>query len=186
MNPALLLVGVGALSVVMLARRSRSRRGQDGNDTATAGDARAGPIEPTAIDDVDALARVITSEADRYTEAERTAIGWTVRNRARKRGTSIAKLVCSPDCGPCCQGRPFSSARPATTINRQLAAKILVAPQADDSTQGSTSFFEPHVQDLLVAAGRPGYRFTSDQLRERWRKDRQQIRTSVGAFEFWA
>ena len=139
-----------------------------------------------ALDESEALARVITSEANGYTEAERTAIAWTVRNRARKRGVTIARLVCSPNCGPCCNGRPFSSAREATATNRELARRVLAAPLSADPTYGATAFFEPRVQDKLVAEKRAGYRFTSDQLRERWRHEGQQQRGAVGAFEFWA
>ena len=138
------------------------------------------------LDDAEALGRVITSEANGYSEAERTAIAWTVRNRARKRGVTIAKLVCSPECGPCCNGRPFSSAREATAANRDLARRVLAAPQSADPTHGATAFFEPRVQDKLVAEKRAGYRFTSDQLRQRWRREGQQQRGAVGAFEFWA
>lgn len=138
------------------------------------------------LNDVEALARVVTSEANGYSEAERIAIAWTVRNRARKRGVSIAKLVCSPKCGPCCDVRPFSSAREATAANRELARRVLAAPSPTDPTNGATAFFEPHVQDVLVSQNRPGYRFTSDQLRQRWRRDGQQPHGTVGAFEFWA
>src|SRR5262252_9065389 len=88
-----------------------------------------------------------------------------LRNRAHKRGISIARLVCYPTCGPCCQGRPFSSARPANDQNRALAHRVLAAPQSEDPTAGATAFFEPHVQDQLVAEGRPGYRFKSSDLR---------------------
>jgi hypothetical protein len=139
-----------------------------------------------AVDDTEALARVITSEANGYTEAERIAIAWTVRNRAHKRGVSIAKLVCTPTCGPCCNGRPFSSAREASAANRELAKRVLAEPQTNDPTHGSTAFFEPRVQDKLVAEKRLGYRFTSNQLRDRWRRDGQHPRGTVGAFEFWA
>jgi hypothetical protein len=96
-------------------------------------------------------AKVKTSEANGYSEAERVAIAWTVRNRAHKRGVSIAKLVCTPTCGPCCDGRPFSSAREATAANRELAKRVLAEPQTDDPMHGATAFFEPRVQDKLVA-----------------------------------
>jgi hypothetical protein len=139
-----------------------------------------------SLDDCEALARVITSEANGYSETERIAIAWTVRNRASKRGVSIAKLVCSPTCGPCCNGRPFSSAREATVANRALARRVRSLPQSADPTHGATAFFEPRVQDQLVAEKRAGYRFTSDQLRQRWRRDGQQPRGTVGVFEFWA
>lgn len=137
------------------------------------------------IDEAEALARVVTSEANGYSEVERTAIAWTVRNRARKRGVSVARLVCSPSCGPCCNGRPFSSAREATNVNRVLARRVLDAPTSDDPTRGATSFFEPRVQDQLVAQHRAGYRFTSAQLRARWQRGGQRQIGSVGAFELW-
>jgi hypothetical protein len=140
----------------------------------------------SAPDDVEALARVITSEADGYSEAERTAIAWAVCNRARKRGVSIAQLVCWPACGPCCNGRPFSSARDATPTNRELARRVLATSPSKDPTGGATAFFEPRVQDQLVAEHRKGYRFKSEQLRERWAREGQQRRRTVGAFEFWA
>ncbi|HEX4352786.1 MAG TPA: hypothetical protein VHZ95_07735 [Polyangiales bacterium] len=139
----------------------------------------------TEVDEVEALARVITSEANGYSAEECTAIAWTVRNRARKRGVSIAKLVCSPNCGPCCNGRPFSSAREPTDVNRELARRIIAAPDGDDPTGGATSFFEPRVQDQLVAQHRAGYRFTSAQLRTRWQRGGQRQIGSIGAFEFW-
>ena len=138
------------------------------------------------VDEVEALARVITSEANGYTEAERTAIAWTVRNRAAKRRVSIAKLVCTPTCGPCCDGRPFSSAREATATNRELARRVLAVPAAADPTHGATAFFEPRVQDRLVEEKRAGYRFTSTELRQRWRHEGQVQRGTVGAFEFWS
>lgn len=139
-----------------------------------------------AKDEADALARVITSEADRYSLAERRAIAWTVRNRARKRSTTIVKLVCSPTCGPQGPARPFSSARPATAVNLALAHEVLAAPQNDDPTHGALAFFEPAVQDRLVAQGRPGYRYTSAELRAKWQREGQQTKGAVGAFEFFA
>jgi spore germination cell wall hydrolase CwlJ-like protein len=145
----------------------------------------ARPRASDDADEVEALARVVTSEANGYSERERVAVAWTVRNRARKRGTTIEAMVCSPTCGPCCQGRPFSSARAATDENRALAARVLAAAQWEDPTSGSTAFFEPALQDRLVAAGHGGYRFTSSELRERWRRDGQRRVGAVGAFEFW-
>ena len=160
---------LGAASVAIVVGR-RVVDGDDGTEVT---------------EDVEALARVITSEANGYSERERIASAWTVRNRARKRGVSIAQLVCSPTCGPCCQGRPFSSARAATDANRAVAEHVLTAPQWEDPTFGATAFFEPAVQDRLVAQGHGGYRFTSDQLRERWRRDGQRRISTVGAFELW-
>lgn len=138
-------------------------------------------------DEIEALARVIASEAGskRYSEDERRAIGWTVRNRARRRKTTIARMVCQP-CGPCCKGRPFASSRPATDDTRRLAGEILAAPAEQDPTGGARAFFEPSVQDRLVAERRPGYRFDSAALRVKWTREGQRYLSTVGAFEFWA
>lgn len=159
--------GIGAIGAAVLLGRHRADEPASG------------------INDAEALARVITSEAAGYSERERIAVAWTVRNRAHKRGVSIAQLVCSPTCGPCCQGRPFSSARAANDANRALARQVLAAPQWEDPTHGATAFFEPAMQDRLVAQGHGGYRFTSDELRQRWRRDGQRQIATVGAFEFW-
>lgn len=159
--------GVGAAGVALLLRRNVA-------------------VDGLSVDgEAEALARVITSEANGYSERERTAIAWAVRNRARKRGVSIAQLVCTPQCGPCCQGRPFSSARGATDENRALARRVLAAPQWEDPSHGATAFFEPRVQDRLVAQSHAGYRFTSDDLRDKWRRDGQRQIATVGEFEFW-
>lgn len=138
-----------------------------------------------ALDDVDALGRVITSEADRYSLDERTAIAWAVRNRARKRGGTIVHLVCDPHCGPCCDGRPFSSARAATATNRDLARQVLAAPQSEDPTRGAVAFFEPIVQDLLTAQHRHGYRLDATEVRAKWNREGQRQLATVGRFEFW-
>jgi hypothetical protein len=163
---AWLAFGVGA-AALLIGRRAR----RDG---------------ATVTDEAEALARVITSEAHGYSLAERTAIAWAVRNRARKRGLSIARLVCAPTCGPCCEGRPFSSARAPSGEDRDLARRVLAAPDSTDPTDGAVAFFEPRVQDRLVAEGRPGYRFDSDKLRTKWRGEGQRIVAIVGQFEFWA
>lgn len=145
------------------------------------------PSEPP-IGEVEALARVIASEAGgrRYSLDEQRAIAWTVRNRAAHRRITIARLVCSPECGPCCRGRPFSSRLPATDATRAIAADVLAAPAKDDPTGGALAFFEPALQDALVAEGRPGYRFPAAALRERWKKEGQRSIGSVGKFEFWS
>lgn len=166
------VLGIGGLAVW------RARTSPGGRELAA--------TEPP-IGEVEALARVIASEAGgrSYSLAEQRAIAWAVRNRARHRRVTIARLVCSPECGPCCRGRPFSSRLAATVASRALAAEVLAAPASDDPTGGALAFFEPAVQDALVSAGRPGYRFTSSALRERWEKDGQRPLGAVGKFEFY-
>jgi hypothetical protein len=143
------------------------------------------PSAPASLEDRDvvALARTITSEAGDGTVAEREMVGWVARNRARAARVSIDKLVCSPACGPCCQGRPFSSARSAEARDVGLALQILALPVSADPTGGATAFMEPALQDRLVAQGRPGYRYTAAEIRERWRKDGLVPVATVGRFE---
>lgn len=174
---ALGFLGVGAIAAVALW--PRRERGNAKLEPA------AGAHDEATDDEIEALARVITSEANRYSEAERIAIAWTVRNRARRRRTTIAQLVCNP-CGHQGRERPFSSAQRATTDNIELARRVLAADESEDPTGGAVAFFEPRVQDRLVAEGRPGYRFTSAELRAKWQREGQEPRGTVGAFEFFA
>ena len=144
------------------------------------------PTPDPAARDIEALARVVESEAgSRGTLAEQRAIAWTTRNRAAKRKTSIHALVCSPSCGPCCKGRPFSSRLPATQASRRLAAEVYFAAQSEDPTRGAVAFFEPALQDQLVAEGRKGYRRTSAALRAKWTAEGQRPLNTIGRFEFW-
>ncbi len=118
-------------------------------------------------DDVEALARVISSEVGHGPLAERVAMGWIARNRAleRKGSASVAHLVCSP-CGESSgNARPFSTRQPATASSRELAAMILASPQSEDPTQGATHCFEAGLQDRLHAAGRPGHRLDARGIR---------------------
>jgi spore germination cell wall hydrolase CwlJ-like protein len=137
-------------------------------------------------EDQEALARVIASEVGRGTEAERAAVGWTVRNRARRRSVSIARLVCHPACGPQWEAegklRPFSSARDASEADRWLAAGILAA--SDDPTKGAIAFIEPALQDELAAAKRLGHR-PYREVRAKWIADGMKPIGQVGRFELW-
>jgi len=121
-------------------------------------------------DEVEALARVITSETGSGPLAERVALGWIARNRARARqpAVSIARLVCAP-CGESSgNARPFSTRAPATAQNRELSALILASPQSEDPTQGATSCFEPGLQDRFHAAGKLGHGLDARGIRYCW------------------
>lgn len=189
------LVGVGLLALgAFVFWRWRQRQDEPATPEYNATGPTGAPVY-YAADEIEALGRVITSEADRYTLAERAAIAWTVRNRAAKRKTTIVRLVCSP-CGPQGPGRPFASSRPATVENLKLARDVLAAPATADPTGGAGAFFEPAIQDRLVdenkrliAAGlppsRPGYKRTSAEVREKWNREGQRQLSTVGRFEFW-
>ncbi len=188
----LALVGAAAVGGFLWWSR---RRKSDEAPLYNASDPSGAPAY-YAADDVEALGRVITSEANRYSLVERKAIAWTVRNRAKKRSVSIVRLVCSP-CGPQGPGRPFASSRSATVENLRLARDVLAAPESDDPTRGALAFYEPGVQDKLVnenrrliAAGQPpkypGYRLDSAEVRAKWIREGQQPKGTVGAFEFFA
>ena len=134
------------------------------------------------LDDVEALARVVTSEANGYSESERIAIAWCVRNRAKKRRVAIAKLVCSPTCGPCCNSRkPFSSAREAATTNRELARRVLATSQSDDPTHGATAFAGSRVQDKLVEEKRPNTAEPPFNYAKEWQRKKDNSSTAPSA-----
>jgi hypothetical protein len=151
--------------------------------------ARPAPSRVLVRDETEALARVIRSEAGAGTEAERVSVGWAARNRARKLGISVARMVCDPWCGPQHEQdatmRPMSSDQEPTPADRLLAARILVGPRSADPTRGADSFIEPALQDQLVAQGRLGYRRTYAAWRKRWLRAGQTRLRRVGRFELW-
>lgn len=145
---------------------------------------------PVAADDVEALARVIASESGRGIPDERLFIAWAVRNRAAARRVSIARLVCSPHCGPQSERingkgvRPFSSRQSPRAVDRELARFVLSQPASADPTGGATSFIEPRLQDELHNAGRKDHRSYAE-VRERWMRRGEVPIGMVGRFEFW-
>jgi hypothetical protein len=166
------------------------------------------PVAITALDpeEVEALARVIASEAGGGTSAEQRAIGWTERNRALASGKSLHATF-YPWREQKGSNPPASSAREATTASRAVASDVLAAPQASDPTQGATAFFEPKLQDVLAKAGamaRNGetgkrvidgttisditrftkYNKNAATVRESWGKD-ETVYAIAGRFEFW-
>jgi len=157
-----------------------------------------------AANEIEALARVIGSEAGSGSSAEQRAIGWTVRNRFRGKSIYDGEFPWRSQRG---SNPPFASARPASEGHRMLARQILSANQADDPTGGSTSFFEPRMQDIffkageLARAGETGdrtidgtkvsditrfknYRKDARQIREKWSKG-SALYAIAGRFEFW-
>lgn len=168
-NSSLWVILGGAAVAGLWFLKGSSAAADEGDDGRASGD--RGPGEgPTlgSVDERTALARVIHSEAGQQSLAERVAVAWLAKNRARRRGVSVAELVCSPRCGKQGRRRPFSSRLPPRADDFAIADAVLAAAPADDPTGGATSGFEPTLQDRLVREGRPGYRRTAAQIRERW------------------
>jgi len=179
------LLGVGVGGVALFA--ALAHRQGVGADADPASPSEAPPFDgvpPT--NDIEALARVITSEVDSYSLKERLVVAWTVRNRAHRRRTSIVNLVCSPTCGRCCKGRPFSSYRAPSAKALELARDILEQPASEDPTQGAVAFLEPALEDWLATHGDPRPRRTADQVRAQWIADGQKRLGTVGRIELWS
>ena len=176
-------IGLGALALLLMEERPEPISPPA---KPTAKPTKKPGSSPRAEDltEAEALGRVITSEANSHTLAERSAVGWAVRNRAQRRKTTIAKMMCTPECGPCCKGRPFSSARPTTDENLSLARYILAAPQSDDPILGASAILEPALQDKLHADGRTDHK-TADEVRKKWAAGGQRYIATVGRWELW-
>lgn len=120
--------------------------------------------------ELEALARVIQSEVGSSGSlAERIAIGWVARNRARKRKQTIAQMAMPP--AKQGKGRPFSSARSATAESTDAATQVLAMPASADPTNGATSAFEPALQDELFSRGRKGYSQDAGMVRAKWLRE---------------
>jgi hypothetical protein len=109
-----------------------------------------------AMDDVEALARVIRSEIGTGTVQQRLHVAWATRNLAAERGQSISAMACAP-CGPQELGRPVSSRQQALESDRVLARLVIDADPMLDPTGGASHFLNPALQDQLARRQIPGY-----------------------------
>lgn len=205
--PILLITGGSAALIAAIA--SGFGDGEPAPPIALPDEPRAAiPLEssPLALDgkEVEALARVIASEAGSGTLAEQKGIAWTVRNRFRGKSIYDGEYPWRAQSG---SNPPFSSARDATEATRALARQVLAMPQSQDPTGGATSFFEPRMQDIFTKAGEmaragqtgdrvidgvkltditrfKGYRKDARQIRDSWGKS-SAVYATAGRFEFW-
>lgn len=114
------------------------------------------PDGPEVLDEVEALARAIRSEAGSEPPLYRLHVAWATRNLAAERGQTVLAMACSP-CGPQNGDRPVSTRSRATDTDRVLAEHVLAQPASLDPTGGASHFINPRLQDNLARAGRPGY-----------------------------
>lgn len=215
MNPFLFFAGAGtaATGLYLLGRKYLFPGEGEGEEPAAP--IAMPELPPTAkpgssgiaADDreVEALARGIASEAGDGPLAEQRAVAWSIRNMLR--GKSIY-AVAHPWRAQKGRNPPFSSAREAREEHRKLAREVLAADQSEDPTGGSTSFFEPRMQDAfaefgeMARAGKKGAAVsrngvkTSDVTRfKNYHRDAAGIRAKwspgstlyarAGRFEFW-
>lgn len=126
------------------------------------------PDGPEPVTEVEALARVIRSEAGIEPPLYRLHIAWATRNLAAERGQSIVEMACSP-CGEQGAARPVSTRFRPTPGDRVLAAHVLGLPADLDPTGGASHFINPRLQDRLARSGRRGYRGRPYRtVRRRW------------------
>lgn len=131
--------------------------------------------------DLEALSRVIQSEVGSSgSHEERIAVGWVARNRARKRGVTLAKFALPP--AKQGKGRPMSSARPGTEESK--AAAFAVLSSQDDPTHGAYAAFEPALQDKLFMERRKGYSMDAGMVRAKWLREMSYFGT-VGAWDLF-
>jgi hypothetical protein len=156
------------------------------------------PVVVLDEDDVEALARVLQSEAalPRFSDAERYGIGRTVLNRARRRRRSVYDLVAPLGREQRGGDPPFSTARAPKEADYTLARRLLAESDKPDPTHGAGAFFEPALQDELKRRG-DAYRAAPDVFPEykrfaKYRRSADEIRASwgpmlarIGRFEFY-
>ena len=125
---------------------------------------------PEPVTEVEALARVIRSEAGIEPLHYRLHVAWATRNLAAERGQTIVEMACSP-CGDQGAGRPVSTRFRPTDADRALAAHVLSTPRKLDPTGGASHFINPRLQDQLARRGHPGYRGRPYAVvRRRWQR----------------
>lgn len=198
----LLLIGAGTTALIALVLSTRSEEPAPPVDMV--GPPAGGSGIPLDEREVEALARVIASEAGSGTRSEQLGIAWSVRNRFRGKSIYAVEHPWRSQKG---SDPPFSSARPAKPEHYELARQVLAADQSQDPTGGATSFFEHRMQDIFAKAGEmarrgetgdrvidgvkltditrfKNYRFDADAIRKRWSPS-SSVFAVAGRFEFW-
>lgn len=103
---------------------------------------------------IEALARILASEAGTASPTITRIVAWIARNRSILIHKPM-RTMAAPDgrWGPITAVRPMASSQPATEATRAVAAAVLAAPQAEDPTGGATHGFNMPLQDRLAEKG---------------------------------
>lgn len=171
--------GVYAFPSYLTGQRvTRAEAGSDGfvhvDPAELARTAAGGPYHVEIL----ALARFLGSEYSSGNAVEKAAIGWTILNRARKRGWSILRLATTVCCGAgnCYDSGRFGRQEMPDGCNRYAAtsrdasdADVYVSTQIlagrwPDPTQGGDAFFDPRTQARLHLERPSRYRSVPDLL----------------------
>jgi hypothetical protein len=103
---------------------------------------------------LEALARILASEAGTASPAVMRTVAWIARNRSIVLHRPMLEMA-APDgrWGSISTVRPMASSQPTTDTTRTIAAAVLTAPQAEDPTAGATHGFNMALQDRLAEQG---------------------------------
>ena len=179
---------VGTVGLVAVARHKRKRS----EKTAERGsrDPRSywqqrsiASNERTA--QVEALARMVASEAGTQPDELKRLIAWMARNRANWLHRPLAQLGAPRgDWGPIAVDRPFATDQPATAIERTLASAVLDQPQARDPSNGATHGFHRGMQNQLAHRGHVQH--DGDAIHQIWtRQFHLQPILEIGPWTFY-
>ncbi|MCG8419730.1 MAG: hypothetical protein MJE77_17495 [Proteobacteria bacterium] len=104
---------------------------------------------------IEALARIIASEAGTQPDQIKRMVAWMARNRSNWLHRPLAELGApGGEWGPVAVDRPFATDQPATAVERTLAESVLNAGQGSDPCHGATHGFHRRLQDQLARRGR--------------------------------
>jgi len=160
--------------------------------------------EGRTMEDVDALARAVTSELGHCSDEEQCAAAWAMRNRADDRGMTLKQLLAPLGIygSPSVSKGYASTRRPATKRVTENVIGVLDASQSKDPTRGAVEFWVPRLQQQMhmlgclyrgaVANGDSeravryarfaGYE-TEDSVREKYTNDGLGVTTIIGDIE---
>ena len=182
------LLGVAALLAALSSGRSSGRSSQ-----------RSALF---ALDDAEALARMLASENPSGSEALWTEQIYTQIRNAGSRSLAETLTGGTGSYGPQGGRRPVATSKPATKKTLEFVARFLAAPPPSQLV-GAKRFFEPDQEDRAFAIAEQARRkkaqglplsaqelrllvYKSDAagIRQRWAKSGRYIGT-IGGVEFW-
>lgn len=160
----------GTVGLIAVARRKR-KQAADAATTRPRDPRSYWQQQPLAANErpaqVEALGRILASQAHTQSDQVRRAVAWMARNRSSWLRRPLAELGApGGEWGPIADRRPFATDQPATAIERTLADAVLEAPQSRDPSKGATHGFHRGWQDQLARRGHVQH--DSDAIHHIW------------------